>query len=631
MRWLVFLCLFIWLKPALAYADSDNAACFTEILDIKAADATADGGRPEAGQWEHVTLPDDWNWRHTQAADSVWYRLDWQQTCSDTERQPVALLLRSIITAGEVYVNDHYLWGDEQLVEPLSRSWNMPRYWLLHEGWTHEGLNTLWIRVVGVKGQTLGLGTVVLGDSGSLYKQYEQLWWRNRTLYVANIIVSGVIGILFFCIWIVRREQTAYGWYAFSSLFWVVFISNTLVTTPFPWPDTLTAAKVNAIALMLSISCFCMFTFRFGLQRLKHVERVLWLITAALSIALLLTPDYYLIYVQIVTLLVATAIFLLNCLQFPVYALHTRIREHFMLATCLLVLFGATLHDFLMIFNLIPAQYPIFPYTNIAITFCLSGILGLRHAHNVRRIEQFNVELADSVAKARAELATTLEREYALALTNTRLRDRLDIAHDLHDGIGGSLVHMMASVEQGNGPVNRPQVVSMLKLIRDDLRQTIDSNSSPSIKVPATPLEWIAPLRHRFTALFDELGIRSAWTFPDQWKTPPNTLQCLALTRIVEEALTNVVKHSQASEVTVTLDHDKQCHLRLEIEDDGIGFDVEAVRQASISIGMRSMTTRIERVGGLFSASSRPGQTQLKITVITDVNIEKATDKSRIR
>ncbi len=629
MRWLVFLCLFIWLKPALAYADSDNAACFAEILDVKAAEATADGGRPEAGQWEHVTLPDDWNWRHSQAAHSVWYRIDWQQTCSATERQPVALLLRSIITAGEVYVNDHYLWGDEQLVEPLSRSWNMPRYWLLHEGWTHEGLNTLWIRVVGVKGQSLGLGTVALGESGSLYKQYEQLWWRNRTLYVANIIVSGVIGILFFCIWIVRREQTAYGWYAFSSLFWVVFISNTLVTTPFPWPDTLTAAKVNAIALMLSISCFCMFTFRFGLQRLRHLERVLWLTTASLITALLLTTDYYLIYVQIVTFLVATAIFLLNCLQFPVYALRTRLREHFMLATCLLVLFGATLHDFLMIFKFIPAQYPIFPYTNIAITFCLSGILGLRHAHNVRRIEQFNVELADSVAKARAELATTLQREYALALTNTRLRDRLDIAHDLHDGIGGSLVHMMASVEQGNGPVHRPQVVSMLKLIRDDLRQTIDSNSSPSIKVPATPLEWIAPLRHRFTALFDELGIRSEWTFPDQWKTPPNTLQCLALTRIVEEALTNVVKHSQASKVTVSLDHDKQDHLRLEIEDDGIGFDVEAVRQANISIGMRSMTTRIERVGGVLSASSKPGHTQLKIIVITDENIEKALNKSR--
>ncbi len=172
--------------------------------------------------------------------------------------------------------------------------------------------------------------------------------------------------------------------------------------------------------------------------------------------------------------------------------------------------------------------------------------MGLRHAHNVRRIEQFNVELADNVAKARAELATTLEREYALALSNTRLRDRLDIAHDLHDGIGGSLVHMMASVEQGNGPVNRPQVVSMLKLIRDDLRQTIDSNSSPSIKVPATPLEWIAPLRHRFTALFDELGIKSEWVFPDQWLNPPNTLQCYALTRIVEEALTNVIKHSRA-------------------------------------------------------------------------------------
>ncbi|WP_235818474.1 sensor histidine kinase [Brucella grignonensis] len=578
---------------------------------MKAAAATPDGGRADDAQWEHVTLPDDWNWRHSQGTNKVWYRIDWQQSCPADGREPVALLLRSVVMAGEVYVNDHHLWSDEQLTEPLSRSWNMPRYWLLHNSWLYEGVNTLWVRVVGIEGQTLGLGPVAVGEPRQVYEQYENLWWRNRTLYVANIIVSGVIGILFFCIWIVRRDQTAYGWYAFSSLFWVVFISNILVTKPWPFPDTLTAAKINAIALLLCVACFCLFTLRFGERRLKRYECILWGTTACLIVALIIAPVYVIVYIQILSFLLATLAFLANCLQFPLYALHTRQREHLMLALCLLVLFVTSLHDFFLISKLIPGEFSILPYANIAITLCLSGILGLRHAHNVRRIEQFNVELADNVAKARAELATTLEREYALALSNTRLRDRLDIAHDLHDGIGGSLVHMMASVEQGNGPVNRPQVVSMLKLIRDDLRQTIDSNSSPSIKVPATPLEWIAPLRHRFTALFDELGIKSEWVFPDQWLNPPNTLQCYALTRIVEEALTNVIKHSRAKIVTLSLVQSSRDTLILHVKDNGIGFDVEAVHRANISIGMRSMSTRMARVGGRVEFASKPGQTLL--------------------
>ncbi|MCV9909751.1 ATP-binding protein [Brucella sp. HL-2] len=565
-----------------------------------------------------MTLPDDWNWRHSEGANNIWYRIDWQQNCPVGGREPVALLLRSIVVSGEVYVNEHHLWSDEQLTEPLSRSWNMPRYWRLHDGWLYDGVNTLWIRVVGIKGQTLGLGAVVIGQSNKVYEQYEILWWHHRTLYVANIIVSAVIGILFFCIWIFRRDQSAYGWYAFSSLFWVVFISNILVTKPWPYPDTLTAAKVNAIALLLCVACFCLFTLRFGERRLKRYERILWGTTACLIIALVITPAYSIGYVQILSFLLATVAFLLNCLQFPLYALHTRQREHLMLAVCLLVLFVTSLHDFLLIFKLIPGEFTILPYANIVITLCLSGILGLRHAHNVRRIEQFNVELADNVEKARAELATTLEREYALALTNTRLRDRLDIAHDLHDGIGGSLVHMMASVEQGQGPVNRPQVVSMLKLIRDDLRQTIDSNSSPSIKVPATPLEWMAPLRHRFTALFDELDIKSKWLFPDRWLKPPNTLQCLALTRIVEEALTNVIKHSRAKMVTLSMIQSSRDTLELHVEDNGIGFDVEAVQQANISIGMRSMATRMARVGGRIEFSSKPGRTLLNAVLTVE-------------
>jgi len=587
--------------------------CVVDITGVYTARSAENGQRPGPSQvWEAVSLPDDWSWRGSEPADDVWYRIDWRRDCPAGAYEPVALLLRSIVMAGEVSVNEQFLWRDEQMAEPLSRSWNMPRYWLLPDAWLREGSNTIWIRVVGVQYQSVGLGDVQLGDARVLHQQYDNIWWRNRTLYVANMIVSAVIGILFFCIWFVRRNQTAYGWYAFSSLFWVVFISNTLVTTPWPWPDTMMAARANAVALMLNVACFCMFTLRFGALVRKNYERILWATTALFTAALIVTPPAYLGFVQISALLIATAFFLLNCLEFPVYAWRSRQREHILLAGCLLILFLTTLHDLMFIFRLIPAEFPILPYANIAITLSLSGILGLRHASNVRRIEQFNSELAGSVAQARAELATTLEREYALTLANTRLRDRLDIAHDLHDGIGGSLVHMMASVEQGSGPVHRPQVISMLKLIRDDLRQTIDSNSSPGIKVPATPVEWIAPLRHRFTALFDELDIQSEWVFPRAWQQPPNTLQCLALTRIVEEALTNVIKHSRAGHVSIVLSQDKADILVLKIEDNGLGFNVAAVQQAGISIGMRSMATRIARVGGTLELNSTPGRTVLK-------------------
>nr|WP_184224783.1 ATP-binding protein [Paenochrobactrum gallinarii] len=602
-----------------ALAESTSAQCSAEIIDISAAKAGPDGRKSENLRWEAVTLPNYWNQLHSEYSDEVWYRIHWRQTCSEAGHNPVALLIQTINMAGEVFVNDHFLWRDKSLTEPLSRSWSMPRYWVLHDAWLTEGINTLWVKTVGVKGQALGLGSVIIGEPTQVQSIYDNYWWRQRTLYVANVIVSGVIGILFFCIWIIRRDQTYYGWYAFSSLFWLVFIANVLVTTPWPFSDSVTFVRVNAIALLLNIACFCMFTLRFGELVLKRYERFLWGIFSVFIVALAFTPQDYLGAIQISSVLVAVGFFLFNCLQFPVLTFRKRNNEYFLFSICLIVLFMTIPYDALLLFRPDPEKFPILPYANIVITLCLAGILGLRQAHNVRRIEQFNVELAESIANARSELAVTLEREHFLELKNAKLRERLDIAHDLHDGIGGTLVHMMAKVEQGSEQVHRPQVISMLKLLRDDLRQTIDHNSSPSTKVPATPQEWIAPLRHRFSILFDELGIKSDWQFPSAWRSTPSTLQCLALTRVVEEALTNLIKHSRAQQVCFRLQQQSPNELVLELEDDGIGFDVLAVQTANISVGMRSMSTRILKVGGRLEIASTPGRTIVKVIMATNI------------
>lgn len=58
----------------------------------------------------------------------------------------------------------------------------------------------------------------------------------------------------------------------------------------------------------------------------------------------------------------------------------------------------------------------------------------------MRRIEGFNVEHNESVAEARAELAATLERQHELELAHARLGERVNLAHDQHDGLGGMLI-----------------------------------------------------------------------------------------------------------------------------------------------------------------------------------------------
>lgn len=336
----------------------------------------------------------------------------------------------------------------------------------------------------------------------------------------------------------------------------------------------------------------------------------MWVGVALSLAALAFVPDDVQPSAQFVIVMALTALFCLNCLHFSIQALRGRDREQQLLAACLLVFLGAAVHDLLLLFKRIDGLSYI-PYTSIAVLIGMSAVQGLRHARSVRRIERFNEELEISVQRARDELAVTLAREHELALAHSRLQDRLDIARDLHDGLGGSLVRMTALVEQSGAPLQNRQFLSMLNLLRNNLRQTIDSGASADMKPPATPREWIAPLRHRYTQLFDELGIEVRWDVPASWIVPPSALQCLALTRLIEEGLTNVIKHSRAGRVAVRLAQPGPRALELMVEDDGAGFDVAAVCQAGISVGMRSMSTRIARVGGSLRIDSAPGRTRL--------------------
>ena len=80
--------------------------------------------------------------------------------------------------------------------------------------------------------------------------------------------------------------------------------------------------------------------------------------------------------------------------------------------------------------------------------------------------------------------------------------------------------------------------------------------------------------------------------------------------RVAQEALTNVLRHAQAKAVTMELRKENgQMHLR--IRDDGIGFDVIAVREKALhgeSLGLLSMEERATLAGGGLEFTSIPGQ-----------------------
>ena len=78
--------------------------------------------------------------------------------------------------------------------------------------------------------------------------------------------------------------------------------------------------------------------------------------------------------------------------------------------------------------------------------------------------------------------------------------------------------------------------------------------------------------------------------------------------------MTNIIKHSQATDVEVSLTQDAQYRIILEIRDNGIGFVADSV-QEGLHVGLQSMQVRVKRIGGDFHISSETGLTVIRAIV----------------
>ena len=598
-----------------AAAAATAPACAPQLLGSWGAQETVDGQRPADG-WQALKIPHAATQTWVDWSGPVWYRLDWQLHCqpgaaaSDAQ---LALAIAGIRLAGTVYWNDALLWSDRSLVEPFSRSWNMPRWWPVS---VHNvnAVQTVWVRVVSPQAELTGIGYVKLGPVAAIQEEYDARFWRQRTSYVLTAGLSLTIACVALVVWLWRRSEKLYLWMGLMQLCWTLYLSVVLSLKGWPGISSGTLSLLNLVFFMLYGHCFLIFVLRFHGQRKRWLERAAWT-ALAVWIVYITVDSSRMRLIGELSLVWGVVVFNAGCLYAIYRALRVRAPQNLLLGAACAAMVVVAVHDIEVALrrwdNDLTWSYFIWPLNMLV----LAVLLGWRVAQYMRRMEHFNEELTAHVAQARAELAQFLERQHAKDLQSAKLQERVQLAHDLHDGLGGSLVRSMALVEQAPQQLSNERVMSLLKTLRDDLRQVIDSGSSGGAAVPETPVQWLAPLRHRFTQVLDEMNISTHWQVEAQWKQPPSTLQCMGLARFLEEAFTNIIKHSRATEVRVICTMPEANQLELSVQDNGLGFDVDAVLAASMGVGMRSMQLRVRRIGGELQISSRPGQSLLKACV----------------
>lgn len=236
--------------------------------------------------------------------------------------------------------------------------------------------------------------------------------------------------------------------------------------------------------------------------------------------------------------------------------------------------------------------------------------------------EERPLSIAEQVAGIRARNMALLRRleeserrfrRISRGVLRLQEEERGRLSRDLHDGIGQMLTALKIQLElvEKEAEKNHPPLVDRLAAVREmaerclgDVRQL-----SRILRPPMLDELGILPTLRWFVRTFQEqTSISVRFTCEGEERRLPPDIETLVY-RLVQEGLTNVAKHSDATTATVTLVLDAK-RVVLVIEDRGAGFDTSAVlgEEEEQGFGVRSMRDRVLFLGGRFALRSAPGE-----------------------
>jgi len=205
----------------------------------------------------------------------------------------------------------------------------------------------------------------------------------------------------------------------------------------------------------------------------------------------------------------------------------------------------------------------------------MSIILIRRYSQTIRQTEKLRLEVEQS----------EIRRQQAL------LQEREKIMRDLHDGIGGNLVSAL-SISEKHGTLH--EVSDVIRHSLDDLRIIIDSLDPDESDL----FNMLAMLRHRYAPRLQHHKIDFRWELDElEQLKEMDSNHALQILRIIQEGITNVIKHANASSMTLRSYYETreegERHAVIELSDNGRGIPD---KPAGMGKGLKNMLQRASEI-----------------------------------
>jgi len=225
------------------------------------------------------------------------------------------------------------------------------------------------------------------------------------------------------------------------------------------------------------------------------------------------------------------------------------------------------------------------------------------------RFNHDDLRLAEVFAQ-RASVAVDLSHRVAQdalrRVVSAQEAERRRLARELHDETGQALTSILLGLRAVEEAEGEPQLGEAIKEVRDLVRSTLRDVRRLAVELRPTALDdfGLVPALERLTDSFaEQTGISVDFQASLTAGRLPTEIET-ALYRIVQESLTNIVKHARAGSVSVVLTR-KEDAVSVVVEDDGIGFEPGRPRDGGL--GLLGMQERVALLGGRLAIESRPG------------------------
>jgi signal transduction histidine kinase len=225
-----------------------------------------------------------------------------------------------------------------------------------------------------------------------------------------------------------------------------------------------------------------------------------------------------------------------------------------------------------------------------------------------------NAWLYEQVRAGRERLQSLSRR-----LVEVQEAERQYVARELHDEAGQALTLLLFGLNQIEQQLENPKQAAQVVELKDLTNHIIENLHRLAMDLRPASLDYLGLIpallqqvkavgqRHGLIAQFKAIGLEN--------ERLPSDME-IALYRIVQEALTNIIRHAQATRVDVLLER-RDDHIVVVVEDNGRGFDVETARSAPAGhLGLAGIQERAEMLGGSLVIESTAG---IGTTIVVEV------------